>query len=61
MFVNIFGGLTDCAMIADGILMAYKELQMNSKGVPLVVRLRGTNEEIGQKMVCSYLHHIQID
>jgi succinyl-CoA synthetase alpha subunit len=49
-------------MIADGILMAYKELQMNSKGVPLVVRLRGTNEEIGQKMVCSYLlHHIQID
>ncbi|KAF8249366.1 succinyl-CoA synthetase-like protein [Wilcoxina mikolae CBS 423.85] len=51
VFVNIFGGLTDCAMIAEGILMAYKELEMNSKGVHLVVRLRGTNEEIGQKMI----------
>jgi succinyl-CoA synthetase alpha subunit len=53
IFVNIFGGLTDCAMIAEGILMAYKELGMEGKGVPLVVRLRGTNEEIGQELVSN--------
>lgn len=49
VFVNIFGGLTLCDMIAEGIMLAYKELGIN---VPVVVRLRGTNEKIGQKMVC---------
>ena len=48
VFVNIFGGLTLCDMIADGIMLAYKDLGIS---VPVVVRLRGTNEEIGQKMV----------
>lgn len=48
IFVNIFGGLTLCNMIADGIILAYKEIGIK---VPVVVRLRGTNEEIGQKMV----------
>ena len=48
IFVNIFGGLTRCDMIAEGIMRAFKDLQMN---VPVVVRLRGTNEAIGQKMV----------
>lgn len=38
-------------MIGEGILMAYKELDMENLGIPLVVRLRGTNEEIGQKLV----------
>lgn len=50
IFVNIFGGLTRCDMIAEGIIMAFKNLGMK---VPVVVRLRGTNEEIGQKMVSS--------
>jgi len=50
VFVNIFGGLTLCDMIANGIILAYEELGVN---VPVVVRLRGTNEEIGQKMVCD--------
>ena len=49
VFVNIFGGLTRCDMIAEGIIMAFRDLGMK---VPVVVRLRGTNEEIGQKMVC---------
>lgn len=49
IFVNIFGGLTRCDMIAEGIMMAFRDLGMK---VPVVVRLRGTNEEIGQKMVC---------
>ncbi|CEN62341.1 Putative Succinyl-CoA synthetase [Aspergillus calidoustus] len=47
VFVNIFGGLTRCDMIAEGIILAFKELDMQ---VPVVVRLRGTNEELGQKM-----------
>ena len=48
IFVNIFGGLTRCDMIAEGIILAFRDLGMR---VPVVVRLRGTNEEIGQKMV----------
>ena len=48
IFVNIFGGLTLCDMIADGIMLAYRDLGIK---VPVVVRLRGTNEELGQKMV----------
>jgi succinyl-CoA synthetase alpha subunit len=50
IFVNIFGGLTRCDMIAQGIIEAFQELDMK---VPVVVRLRGTNEEKGQKMVGS--------
>ncbi|CAF9929096.1 hypothetical protein IMSHALPRED_007813 [Imshaugia aleurites] len=50
IFVNIFGGLTLCDMIADGIMLAYKDLGIT---VPVVVRLRGTNEEIGQKMIAE--------
>jgi succinyl-CoA synthetase alpha subunit len=49
IFVNIFGGLTDCAMIAEGIIMAFDEVDM--RGVPVVVRLRGTNEEQGQRRI----------
>jgi succinyl-CoA synthetase alpha subunit len=48
IFVNIFGGLTRCDMIAEGIILAFRDLNMS---VPVVVRLRGTNEESGQKMV----------
>jgi succinyl-CoA synthetase alpha subunit len=50
IFVNIFGGLTRCDMIAEGIIMAFRDLDMT---VPIVVRLRGTNEELGQKMVSA--------
>jgi succinyl-CoA synthetase alpha subunit len=50
IFVNIFGGLTRCDMIAEGIIMTFKDLEMK---VPVVVRLRGTNEAIGQKMVST--------
>ncbi|DAA73518.1 TPA_exp: putative Succinyl-CoA synthetase beta subunit [Trichophyton benhamiae CBS 112371] len=50
IFVNIFGGLTKCDMIAEGIMMAFRDLGMK---VPVVVRLRGTNEELGQKMIAE--------
>lgn len=48
ILVNIFGGLTRCEMIAEGILMAFKELNLR---VPVVVRLRGTNEKLGQDVI----------
>lgn len=51
IFVNIFGGLTDAVTIAEGILLANKEVDM--KNVPVVVRLRGTNEEAGQRIIAQ--------
>ncbi|KAK5675102.1 hypothetical protein LTS10_012176 [Elasticomyces elasticus] len=51
IFVNIFGGLTDGGMIAEGILLAFKEVDM--KSTPVVVRIRGTNEEKGQKIIAE--------
>jgi len=51
IFVNIFGGLTDGGMIAEGILLAFKEVEM--KGVPVVVRIRGTNEAVGQRIIAQ--------
>lgn len=48
VFVNIFGGLTLCDMIAEGIIMAFKEVGVDK---PVVVRLRGTNEEVGQEIL----------
>ncbi|KAF1989147.1 hypothetical protein K402DRAFT_391304 [Aulographum hederae CBS 113979] len=50
VFVNIFGGLTLCDMIAEGVILAFKEVGIK---VPVVVRLRGTNEELGQKIIAE--------
>ncbi|KAK3498130.1 succinyl-CoA synthetase-like protein [Neurospora crassa] len=50
IFVNIFGGLTRGDMIAHGIIMAFKELSLT---VPVVVRIRGTNETEGQKIIAD--------
>lgn len=52
IFVNIFGGLTLGDMIANGVLLAFKELEMR---LPVVVRIRGTNEAEGQKIVSTLL------
>ena len=48
IFVNIFGGLTLGDMIAKGILMAFKDLDLK---IPVVVRIRGTREAEGQQMI----------
>ncbi|KAF1937204.1 succinyl-CoA synthetase-like protein [Clathrospora elynae] len=48
VFVNIFGGLTQCDMIAEGIILAFKEVGVEK---PVVVRLRGTNEEEGRRVL----------
>ncbi|KAL1620850.1 hypothetical protein SLS54_005780 [Diplodia seriata] len=53
VFVNIFGGLTLADMIADGILLAFRELGLEGRGVPVVVRLRGTNEAEGQRILAE--------
>lgn len=50
VFVNIFGGLTLGDMIARGIVLAYKEVDIK---VPVVVRIRGTNEKEGQKIIAE--------
>ncbi|MGD8861519.1 MAG: ADP-forming succinate--CoA ligase subunit beta [Myxococcales bacterium] len=48
IFVNIFGGIAQCDTIAAGVIAATKELGLE---VPLVVRLEGTNVELGRKML----------
>jgi succinyl-CoA synthetase beta subunit len=50
IFVNIFGGIAQCDTIAAGIIAATKELGL---AVPLVVRLEGTNVELGRKMLAE--------
>ena len=48
IFVNIFGGIMRCDVIAEGVIAATKELNLD---VPLVVRLEGTNVELGKKLL----------
>ena len=48
IFVNIFGGIMRCDFIAEGIIAAAKEVELH---VPLIVRLAGTNVELGKKML----------
>ncbi|HEY8270186.1 MAG TPA: ADP-forming succinate--CoA ligase subunit beta [Pseudobdellovibrionaceae bacterium] len=48
ILVNIFGGIMKCDIIAEGVISASKELGLK---VPLVVRLEGTNVELGKKML----------
>ncbi len=50
ILVNIFGGIMRCDVIADGIITAAREVDLQ---VPLVVRLEGTNVEIGKKMLAD--------
>jgi succinyl-CoA synthetase beta subunit len=48
IFVNIFGGIMKCDIIAEGVIQAAKEVSLS---VPLVVRLEGTNVELGKKLL----------
>ena len=48
ILVNIFGGIMRCDVIAEGVVAAARETQL---AVPLVVRLAGTNVELGQKIL----------
>jgi succinyl-CoA synthetase beta subunit len=48
ILVNIFGGIMKCDTIAEGVIAAVKEVGLK---VPLVVRLEGTNVELGKKIL----------
>jgi succinyl-CoA synthetase beta subunit len=48
ILVNIFGGIMRCDVIAEGVVAAAREISL---GVPLVVRLEGTNVELGKKIL----------
>jgi succinyl-CoA synthetase beta subunit len=48
IFVNIFGGIVRCDMIAEGIIAAVKEVDVK---VPVIVRLEGTNVEAGKELL----------
>lgn len=50
VLVNIFGGIVRCDMIAEGIIGAVKEVGVN---VPVVVRLEGTNAELGREVLSN--------
>jgi succinyl-CoA synthetase beta subunit len=50
ILVNIFGGIMRCDIIAEGVIAAAREVGLN---IPLVVRLEGTNVELGKKMMAS--------
>ena len=50
VLVNIFGGIVQCDIIAQGILAAVKEINIS---VPVVVRLEGTNAEAGRKLLAD--------
>jgi len=50
ILVNIFGGIMRCDVIAEGVVAAAKEVELN---VPLVVRLEGTNVDLGKQILAD--------
>jgi succinyl-CoA synthetase beta subunit len=48
ILVNIFGGIMRCDTIAEGVIAAAREVNL---GVPLVVRMKGTNEDLGRQLL----------
>jgi succinyl-CoA synthetase beta subunit len=50
ILVNIFGGIMKCDTIAAGVVSAAREVKLS---VPLVVRMKGTNEELGKKILAD--------
>ena len=50
ILVNIFGGIMRCDVIAEGIIAASRAVSLK---VPLVVRMKGTNEDQGRKLLAE--------
>ena len=50
ILVNLFGGIMKCDTIATGVVSAAREVKL---GVPLVVRMKGTNEDLGRKILAE--------
>jgi len=51
ILINIFGGIMKCDVIANGVIAAAKTVDLEGLGIPLVVRLAGTNVEEGKKLL----------
>jgi succinyl-CoA synthetase beta subunit len=50
ILVNIFGGIMKCDVIATGVVEAARQVKL---AVPLVVRMKGTNEDLGKKILAD--------
>jgi succinyl-CoA synthetase beta subunit len=65
VFVNVFGGITSCDAVANGIVQAFKLLESKGESVtkPLVVRLDGNNAEAGRQILTDAAHPLveQVD
>ena len=57
ILVNIFGGIVRCDLIAEGIIQAAKEIDLS---LPVVVRLEGTNAELGRELLTNSLMTIRV-
>nr|CAD7442302.1 unnamed protein product [Timema bartmani] len=57
ILVNVFGGIVNCATIANGIVNASKTIQLN---IPLIVRLEGTNVNEAKQILANSDLHIQL-
>jgi succinyl-CoA synthetase beta subunit len=55
IFVNVFGGITACDAVANGIVSAFKLLESRGEAVthPLVVRLDGNNAQLGRQILAD--------
>jgi len=53
ILINIFGGITRCDEVANGIVEAFSQLEIDTSKIPIVVRLAGTNREEGMKILSS--------
>lgn len=56
VLINIFGGITRCDDVANGLLIAFQEIKTN---IPIIVRLTGTNELEGRELI-KQNHHFQL-
>ncbi len=57
ILVNIFGGIVRCDLIAEGIIQAAKEIGLS---LPVIVRLEGTNAELGRELLTNSLMTIRV-
>lgn len=55
VLINIFGGITRCDDVAQGLIEAFKILQIN---IPIVIRLTGTNEAEGRRLLQGSKFHV---
>ncbi|AGK62169.1 succinyl-CoA synthetase (ADP-forming) beta subunit [Archaeoglobus sulfaticallidus PM70-1] len=52
VFINIFGGITRCDVVAEGLIKAFNKIKID---IPVVLRLAGTNEEEGKEMIAEFM------